>query len=370
MTLEPFALERFFSRYEFGTRHLLCASDAESMPLGELLALEPDAQSRLGALGLGYTETRGGEALRTAIAALYESADPQRVLVHSGSEEAIFAFANVVLNPGDHVVVQFPAYQSHYTVAQALGAEISRWHSDLDGEGSPDVDQLTELIRPTTRAIVLTTPNNPTGYALDAAQIEAAIGVARRHGLWIFADEVYRGTEREAPPSPAIADRYERGVSLGGLSKAYGLAGLRIGWIVTPDRTLYERIASFKDYLSICNAAPSELLAEIALRRSSFLLERVRRIVAANLRALDEFFNAHPSLFRWRRPRAGTTAFPRYLQGSSEEFCSRLVERAGVLLLPSRIFEAGDAHVRFGYGRADLPNALAALDAYVAKETA
>ncbi len=370
MTLEPFALERFFSRYEFGTRHLLCASDAESMPIGDLLALEPDAQSRLGALTLGYTETRGGEALRAAIAAQYESADPSRVLVHGGSEEAIFAFANAVLNRGDHVVVQFPAYQSHYAVAQSLGADVSRWASDLDGEGSPDVDQLADLVGPTTRAIVLTTPNNPTGYAFDAEQIDAVVRVARRHGLWIFADEVYRGTEREAPRSPSVADRYERGVSLGGLSKAYGLAGLRIGWIVTPDRALYERIATIKDYLSICNAAPSELLAEIALRRSAFLLERVRRIVDANLRMLDAFFDAHPALFRWRRPRAGTTGFPRYLQGSSEEFCTRLVERAGVLLLPSCIFEAGDAHVRFGYGRADLPKALAALDAYVEKETA
>lgn len=368
MTLEPFALERFFSRYEFHTRHLLCASDAESMGIGELLALEPAAQSRLQSLRLGYTETRGGDALRAAIAAGYENADLRRVLVHGGSEEAIFSFANVVLNAGDHAIVQFPAYQSHYAVAQALGAEVSAWHSDLDGAGSPDVEELEALIRPTTRAIVLTTPNNPTGFAFDSDQQEAIIAIARRHGLWIFSDEVYRGTERDVPRIPALADRYERGVSLGGLSKAYGLAGVRIGWIVTPDLGLYERMANFKDYLSICNAAPSELLAEIALRRSEVLLERVRRIVVANLELLDAFFAARPSLFRWHRPGAGTTAFPRYLKGSSEEFCARLVERAGVLLLPSRIFEAGDAHVRFGYGRADLPQALAALDAYVAKE--
>lgn len=366
--MQPFALERSFAKYEFSTRFLLCASDPESMPVADLLALEPGWDKQLTELKLGYTESRGGSALRRAIARRYEHDDAEAILAHSGSEEAIFAFMNAVLQPGDHVIVQFPAYQSHYSIPEAIGAGVTRWHSDLEAEGSPDVAELERLIRPTTRAIVLTTPNNPTGYSFDRRQIEAVAEIARRRELWLFGDEVYRGLEREAAQIPAVCDLYERGVSLGGLSKAYGLAGLRIGWLAMRDRALYARIAAFKDYLTICNSAPSELLAELALRHSEHLFKRVRAIVERNLDCLDEFFTRRSALFTWTRPRAGTTGFPRYLGGSSEVFCSRVAEQAGVLLLPSTVLHAGDAHVRFGYGRVNLPQALGALDTWIEKE--
>lgn len=368
MNLRPFALERFFARYEFSARYLLCSSDPESMPLRELLALEPGASERFGELRLGYAESAGGPSLRSTIAGLYEHGDPDAVLVHAGAQEPIFAFMNVALEAGDHLVVQFPAYESQYSVAQGIGAEVSRWCSNLAQEGAPDPAELERLMRPATRAVVLTTPNNPTGYPFDRARIDAVVEIARRRGVWVLSDEVYRGSEREAERIPAICDIYERGVSLGGTSKVYGLAGLRIGWISTRDRGLYRRMAAFKDYLTICNGAPSEFLADLALRHRETLIERVRRIVAANLDLLDEFFARRPGLFEWRRPRAGTTAFPRYRPGSCESFCSRLVEESGVLLLPSTVFDAGDDHVRVGYGRANLPEALAALDGFVERD--
>ncbi|HYL26884.1 MAG TPA: aminotransferase class I/II-fold pyridoxal phosphate-dependent enzyme [Candidatus Nitrosotalea sp.] len=368
MNLRPFALERFFARYEFSTRYLLCASDPESLALDDLLAFEPAARERLGRLWLGYTESRGGGDLRRIIAHSYEHADAENVLVHGGSEEPIFAFMSAVLEPGDHIVVQSPSYQSQYSIAEALGAGVTRWPSNLSGNGSPDVERLETLILPRTRAIVVTTPNNPTGYALESAQIGAVVEIARKRGLWLFGDEVYRGTEREAERIPAVCDLYERGVSLGGLSKAYGLAGLRVGWVSSRNRALLDRMASIKDYLTICNSAPSEFLASLALRHAEPLLERVRAIVARNLDTLDGFFARRPELFEWHRPGAGTTAFPRYLGGSSEAFCKDAVERAGVLLLPSVIFEAGDEHFRIGYGRANLPEAVAALDATIEGE--
>jgi aspartate/methionine/tyrosine aminotransferase len=361
--LRPFALERFFARYEFTTRYLLCSSDPESMPVRELLALEPGAEARLNELSLGYVDSRGGPALRRAIAALYEEADEEHVLVHSGSQEPIFTFMNAVLEPGDHVVVQFPAYQSHSSIAEAIGATVTRWNADLDRDGAVDVDELARLVRPQTRAIVVTTPNNPTGYQLERAQLDAVVALARSRGLWLFGDEVYRGTEREAGRLPAVCDLYERGVSLGGLAKAHGLAGLRIGWVAAQDHALLERMATIKDYLTICSSAPSEFLAEVALRHDEQLTQRVRRITASNLDLLDEFFERRRELFRWSRPRAGTTAFPRYLGGSAEAFCTQVAQNAGVLLLPSTAFDGGDAHVRIGYGRANLPEALAALSA-------
>jgi aspartate/methionine/tyrosine aminotransferase len=365
LNLRPFALERYFASYEFSTRYMLGSSDAQPLPIADLLALESGSGEKLQALTLGYTETRGGPELRQAISTLYDHDDPESVLVHAGAQEPIFAFMSALLQPGDRVVVQFPAYQSHYSVAQALGAEIARWPSDLNEEGAPDPAELERLVTPRTRAIVLTTPNNPTGYPFDRARLDAVVEIARRHGLWLFGDEVYRGLEREAERIPTVCDCYERGISLGALSKVYGLAGLRIGWISTRDRPLYDRLAAFKDYLTICNSTPSEFLGELALRHRERLIERVRRIVAANLDRLDAFFARRADVFEWRRPRAGTTAFPRYLRGSSEVFCRRLAEGAGVLLLPGTLFDTADDRIRFGYGRSDLPEALDALDRFI-----
>jgi aspartate/methionine/tyrosine aminotransferase len=365
VNLPPFALERFFARYEFTARYLLCASDSETMSLRELLELDPDSQARLGDLRLAYTDSRGGDELRRAIGSLCANADPDRILVHSGAEEAIFTFVNAAITSGDHVIVQFPCYQSHSSVAQAAGAAVTFWRCDLAREGAPDVEELEGLVRPATRAVVLTTPNNPTGYPLDRAQMDAVIALCRRHRLWLFSDEVYRGSEREAERLPWASDLYERGVSLGALAKAYGLPGLRIGWISTQDRTLYAAMARIKDYLTICNSAPSEFLATIGLRHADALLERARRIAVANLDRLDAFFARRSDLFEWTRPRAGTTAFPRYLGGSSEAFCARLAAEAGVLLLPSAAFDAGDERLRIGYGRTSLPEALTALEEFL-----
>lgn len=364
MIPRAFSLERYFARHEFAIRYLLCSSDPESLSIGELLAFEPGAEAALADVWLGYTQSRGDPELRRAIASSYSDADEEIVLVHSGAEEPIFSFANVALQPGDGIIFQFPAYQSHYSVAEALGAEATRWPSDLTNGGAPDPDDLERLVRPLTRAIVLTTPNNPTGYAFDRERLDAVVAIARKRGLWLFSDEVYRGSERDpAAAHPAVCDLYERGISLGGMAKVYGLPGLRIGWIATRDRSLYQRMAEFKDYVTICNGAPSEFLAKLALRHRGALLERIRRIVLPNLELLDSFFARWPETFDWQRPQAGTTAFPRYLRGSAERFCDDLARNAGVLLLPSTAFDAGDDRIRFGYARANLPEALAALEA-------
>lgn len=366
MDLQPFALERYFAGHEFSTRYLLCSSDPESLSIGELLAFDPDARERFFGLRLGYTESRGNLELRRAIAAAYAHADAESVLVHSGAQEPIFTFTNAVVRPGDDVIVQFPAYQSHYSIAEALGARIVRWHADLSHEGAPDIDELERLAGPNTRAIVITTPNNPTGYPLSRAELDAVVAIARRCGAWLLCDEAYRGLERDAERLPPACDLYERAVSIDGLAKAHGLPGLRIGWASSADRALLERMATIKDYLTICSSAPAEFLATVALRHGDALLDRARRITTENLEVLDAFFSRHPGIFAWHRPRAGTTAFPRYLPGGSAAFCARLAKEAGVLLLPSAAFDAGDEHVRFGYGRVNLPEAVAALEAFLA----
>jgi aspartate/methionine/tyrosine aminotransferase len=360
-----FALERFFATYEFNVRYSLCSSDAESMPVRELLEMDPGAAQALQNVWLGYTQSPGDPELRRIVASLYERIGEGDVLLHAGAQEAIFTFMNALLQPGDHAIVQFPAYQSHYAIAEAIGAEVSRWRADLDNGGAPDLDELAALVRPNTRAIVIATPNNPTGYCLSPEELNAIVSIARRHGLYVLADEVYRGSEREpGERPPSVCDLYERAISLGGTAKAHGLAGLRIGWTATRDRRLYQAMAAFKDYLSICNAAPSEFLAIVALRHQERLFERTRLITTHNLDLLDAFFSRHDR-FEWIRPCAGTTAFPRYLGGSAEQFCADLVARSGVLLLPSTVYDAGDDRFRIGYGRRTMPKALETLEDYL-----
>lgn len=360
----PFKLERWFARYEFTTRHLLCASDCEAMTIAELLALEPGAEEAFGRHWLGYTESSGDPALRQAITALYDDVAAEQVLVHAGAEEAIYAFMHCALEPGDQIVVHVPGYQSLHEVARSLGAEVVPWRAEAADGWRLDPGRLEALIGPRCKAIVVNCPHNPTGYLMPRDDFEAVAGIARRHGLLLFSDEVYRGLEYDpADRLPAACDVYERGVSLGVLSKTYGLPGLRIGWIATREPAIREAMAGFKDYLTICNSAPSEFLARVALGHHEALAARNLGIVTENLTRLDDFLARRAERFAWQRPLAGPIGFAEVKAGGAEALCRDLAERADVLLLPSTAYDAGDRHLRIGFGRRSLPEALAALEA-------
>ncbi len=367
LKLQPFQLERFFAKYEFKAPYLLSSSDCESLSIAELLALEPGAADAFQQHWLGYTESQGDPALRQAIASLYESISADEVLVHTGAEEAIFAYMNTVLTPGDHLIVHFPCYQSLIEIARSNGCEVTKWETRPENGWELDIDQLKDSIRPNTRAIVVNCPHNPTGYLMSQDKLKQIVEVARSRGILIFSDEVYRGLEHDpADRLPAACDVYENAVSLGVLSKTYGLAGLRIGWIATHNKDIYRAVASYKDYLSICNSAPSEFLAGVALRHRDVIAARNLSIIKDNLVLLDSFFAPHADRFIWRRPRAGSTAFP-CIRGdqSVETFCTEVVERSGVLLLPSTCFDYGDKHFRVGYGRRNLPVVVRKFEEYL-----
>jgi aspartate/methionine/tyrosine aminotransferase len=366
MNLFPFKLERYFARYEFSARYLLCSSDCESQTIADLLALEPGAQERLQGLWLGYTESAGAPSLRREISRGYTAIAADQVLVHSGAEEAIFLFMHAVLQPGDHVVVHWPCYQSLEEVPRSLGCAVTRWQAQPGNGWAPDLDELPRLLQPNTRAVVLNTPHNPTGWLMPPAEFEALNRLCLRRGILLFSDEVYRETELDpAQRLPAACDLNPLAVSLGVMSKSYGLPGLRIGWIATQNEPVRARMAALKDYTTICSSAPSEFLAELALRHREQLAARSRAILAANLQALDGFFTRRASLFEWVRPRAGSVAFPRLLQGDVEAFCHDLVTRAGVLLLPGALFNFPGGWFRLGFGRKNMPEALAQLEAYL-----
>jgi aspartate/methionine/tyrosine aminotransferase len=367
MRIPDFKLERYFARWEFSAPYLLCSSDLEGWPMSELLALaDPDSRARWEKLTLGYTESTGLPALREEIATLYPGLSSEQVLTFAGAEEAVFILMNVLLGPGDHAVVTWPGYQSLHEVARATGAQVTLLPLREEEGWELDLVALLQALQPNTRLIVVNFPHNPTGALPGPATFEALCALAEERGVYLLSDEVYRLLEHApARTLPTAAERTARGISLGVMSKAFGLAGLRVGWLACRDAELLARCAAYKDYTSICNSAPSEVLALMALRAREKVLARSRALLEDNLHRLDVFFARHADTFRWVRPRAGSVAFPRLLREMPvAEFCQALVDKEGVLLLPGEVYDFPGNHFRLGLGRASLPEALARLERF------
>jgi aspartate/methionine/tyrosine aminotransferase len=361
--LRPFRIERYYARYEHSTRFMLSSSDCESRTVGALLELEPGAHEQLMETWCGYTEPLGAPGLRQAIASLYGRTSAADVVVTSCAEEGIFLLYHAMLRPGDHAIVETPCYESALEVARSTGAEVSQWQRRYEDGWAHDLGALAALIRPETRLLYLNQPHNPTGTLMARPLFEQVIELARAHGLAVFCDEVYRELEHDpASRLPAACDQYERAVSLGSISKSYGLPGLRTGWLATRDAGLRDAVATLKDYTTICTSAPSEFLTELALRHRQVLLERNLAIVRHNLPLLDGFFERHAGTFAWVRPTASPIGFPRVTGlGDLARYCEQLAG-AGVLLLPGSVYDQPD-HLRIGFGRASMPDALEVLEA-------
>ncbi|UUX93591.1 aminotransferase class I/II-fold pyridoxal phosphate-dependent enzyme [Methanoplanus endosymbiosus] len=367
MKIDEFRLERFLAEYEFSAPHLLCTSDCQSMTISELLAMTDYSQSELGELHLGYTESGGSPVLREKISELYSDLDPDEVIVFAGAEEAIFVFMNVLLSAGDHVIVQYPAYQSLYQIAEAAGCRVSRWMMNEDDDWKPDIEKLKEMIQEDTKAIVINTPHNPTGYHFSYDEFKEIRDIAAGKEITILSDEVYRGLEyNKKDRLPAIAEIYDRGVSIGVMSKAFGLAGLRIGWLISRDKELLKRIMAFKDYTTICSSAPSEFLSTAALTISEDIFRKNIAIIQENLSYLDSFFERYWGAFSWVKPKAGPIAFPSILSGEgSMDFALEAINNSGVLLLPSEIYDFGSRNFRIGFGRRDMKISLEKFEEFL-----
>lgn len=370
--MRNFELETFFSKWEFAARYHMTASDFESMSIAELLALASDEdREAFDSLRLSYTETYGNPALRTEIAKTYDTANADDILCFAGAEEGIYVAMKVLLEPGDHVITVVPNYQAAETLPLAI-CEVTGVPLDPDDNWSLDIDAVRAAIRPNTKLISINFPNNPTGAVLSRDRFDALIALCRENGIWLFSDEVYRLVERSPDIRlPQVADVYERGLSLNVMSKAYGLPGLRIGWIAAKDHDLLRKMECYKHYLSICNSAPSEHLSLIALRARDVILEKNRRLARDNADKLTAFFSEFPDLFDWQRPDGGCVGFPKYIgPGSTDDFCEDLVEKSGVLLLPPKIYKSDLLPVtwnrfRVGFGRANIDEGLAAWRAYL-----
>ena len=424
---QPFRLERYFAQHEFSARHLLCTSDCESMTIDELLAIGAPARTMsgpvsepksafvpittapfatrensfasLGKTWLGYTESRGAPALRQAIAALYRDLNMEEVLVHSGAEEAILNVFLAMVNKDSPVIVNTPCYQSLMEIPAGLGAKVIPWQIRCEGEAwRLDIDALDGLLSSARRGpdspaplVILNMPHNPTGALISVEEFDHIIQVCRHHGAILFMDEVYRLLEyNEKDRLPAVCEVYENGISLSVLSKAWGLAGLRIGWLATKRRDILDKVAAIKDYNSICASAPSEQLALLAVGNTETIVSKNRSICAGNRVLFSQFFKAHEELFSWIPPKAGSVAFPSLkaapkraggLSGISadisanvsealaeqdtELFARILLAETGVLLLPGVHYAFDKAFFRIGLGRRSVPASLSIFDSWL-----
>ena len=365
--IETFALERYFARYEFTARHLLSSSDCESLPMASLLALADErSRRRWENLKLGYTDSQGDPALRSAVAAIYSGWQPEDVLI-AAPEEAIFLLMQTLLRPDDHVVCTFPGYQSLYAVARALGCRVSFWTPEENRDWRFDIGQLERLLQGDTRLVVANFPHNPTGYLPPREDFEAMIDLLREHDIHLLSDEMYRFLEAdETATLPAACTLYARAVSLGGLSKTFGLPGLRIGWTATRDRPLHTGMARFQDYATICSSAPSQILATIALHNREAIIAEQRARLRRNMAVLAQFFQTFANDFQGRCPPAGSLCFPRMTAVEDTfSFCEELVRDTGIMLVPSKMFAYGHQHVRIGFGRKDFPEVLKRFGDYL-----
>jgi len=351
MRLEQFSLERMQSTYENQVAFNLSESGVHPLTLGELV----DDDAARGALmneGLRYTQSNGTVPLRSVIASLYPGASPDHVQVTSGGSEANYITTWNLVEPGDEVVVMVPNYMQTWGLARAFGATVKEWPlAHAERRWRVDLDRLERLVSPRTKLIVICNPNNPTGARFEAADLDGIAAVASRHGAWILSDEIYRGAERDGRETPSMWGRAERVIITSGLSKAYGLPGLRIGWIVAPPAQVAS-LWSYHDYTTISPAALSDVLARRALEpeRRARILARTRGILNANFPIIAAWLDEHGDLFSYTPPDAGAIIYVRYHHAiNSTELVTHLRQSESVLLVPGDHFGM-DGHLRIGFG--------------------
>jgi aspartate/methionine/tyrosine aminotransferase len=371
LNIDSFKLERYFAEYEFSARYLLSPSDCEALSLQELLNLaDVETRGLWDGLKLGYTESQGHPMLREEISRLYKHIPAGQILT-AVPEEAVWIAMNVLLQPGSRVVVVWPAYQSLFEIARSIGCEVVPWPLEVQaGRWGVNLERLERALKGATM-LVLNFPHNPTGFLPDAKTYAEIFQLARREGVLVFSDEMYRCLEHDPSARlPAACELSENAVSLSGMSKSFGLPGLRTGWLAFRNPRLLEKFQSYKDYTTICASAPGEILALAALRARDAILARNLQIVRHNLKLAEVFFEGQPDLFEWIRPDAGSTAFPRWLgSGTVEDFCKAAVEKSGVMVVPGSIFSVPGNHFRVGLGRSDFYLALEAVGEFLVEQS-
>jgi aspartate/methionine/tyrosine aminotransferase len=363
MPFVTFDLERWQSTWENRVRYNLSESGVHPLSVRELLSLAESAADPLLDVRLGYSQSNGTDALRERIAALYPGATPDQVLVTNGSAEANYVAALRVIEPGDQVAMLLPNYLQLWGHVQNLGAQVRPFRLHEERGWAPDAGEIRSAIGPGTKLVVVTNPHNPTGHILADAMRRAIIDRAAEVGAWVLADEVYMGAERDGRTTTSFWGSYDRLLCVAGLSKAYGLPGLRIGWLVGPAPIVADAWARH-DYTTIGPSGASDHLATLALQPAvrERLLARTRGILRENYPVLEQWLKGFGASFTWVPPQAGAICFAHYRPASDG---AALVERVragqSVLLVPGEHFGMA-GYLRFGFGNelSELREALAA----------
>src|SRR5579864_8536707 len=351
MKLDPFEMERMQSTYENQVDFNLSESGVHPLRVEELLD-DVEARAALLAEPLRYTQSNGTAPLRSSVAALYPGATANHVQVTNGGAEANYVTTWHLVEPGDEVVMMVPNYMQTWGLARAFGGVVKEWPLSLAGERwHVDVEAIDQLVTPRTKLILICNPNNPTGARFDAADLDRVAAIASRHGAWILSDEIYRGAERDGRETPTMWGRSDRVVVTSGLSKAYGLPGLRIGWVVGPP-SLVAALWSYHDYTTISPGALSDFLARHAMdpARRRGILARTRQILNENYPIMAEWLDGHEGLFSYAPPDAGAIVYVKYHHDiNSTTLVNRLREERSVLIVPGDHFGM-DGYLRIGYG--------------------
>lgn len=371
MDIKPFGVEIWMNEYETKCAFNLAETCVESITLGELFEMagpSADLMAELSGMKMTYGAIEGSDRLRQAIVGLYERQSPDNILTTHGTIGANSLVHQTLVSRGDHVISVIPTYQQHYSIPESVGAEIELLHLRPENQFLPDLDELRAMVRPDTRLIAINNPNNPTGSLMDREMLEAIAEIARSVGAWLLCDEVYRGTDQSGSGySPAVADIYEKGISTAGMSKAYSLAGLRVGWIAAP-REVLEQVMIHRDYNTISVGKIDELLSAIALENRDKILSRAHKITRENLAIVSDWMDGE-LLLSWVPPKSGTTALIKYdLPVPSRDLCVALLEEEGVMLTPGSAMDM-EGWLRLGYANPteDLKVGLTKVSAFLAR---
>ncbi|WP_353184065.1 aminotransferase [Bosea sp. (in: a-proteobacteria)] len=354
MDIKPFGVEIWMNEYELKCEFNLAETCVESITIAQLLTLAGRNDTDLSELlpmKMTYGAIEGSDRLRNAVAALYERQKPENIVATHGTIGANALVHQALVSRGDRVISVIPTYQQHYSIPESIGAEVVPLILREENGFLPDLAELERLATPGTRLIAINNPNNPTGALMDREMLLAIAQIARQAGAWLLCDEVYRGTDQDgAGMTASVADLYEKGISTAGMSKAFSLAGLRLGWIAAP-REVIEAVMHHRDYNTISVGMIDDHFAALALEHRDKILARSQSITRGNLKILADWIENEP-LISWVRPRSGTTALLKYdLDMPSRDFCIALLQETGVMFTPGSTMEM-EGYVRIGYANA------------------
>ncbi|MGJ5620436.1 aminotransferase [Sulfitobacter sp. MF3-043] len=351
MKIKPFGVEIWMNEFENDCTYNLAETCVASLTIEELLEMSgknDSVMSDLLPMKMTYGAIQGSDRLRDAISTMYAKQTRDNIVVTHGAIGANALVHETLVEPGDHVISVRPTYQQHYSIPESYGAEVDILHLRPENGFLPDLTEFAAMVRPETKLIVLNNPNNPTGALMEAGYLDQFVDIARQSEAYVLCDEVYRGTNQTGDGfAPAMADVYERGISVAGMSKTFSLAGLRLGWIAGPHEVL-EAVSIHRDYNTISVGMLDDYFAAMALETKEKILERSQRITRGNLAFLDAWVAQEPSI-SYVKPKAGTTALLKYdFDMPSREFCIQLLKQTGVMFTPGSVMHM-EGWLRVGY---------------------